>query len=89
MNAIQILTKVIDTLKYYMAEGIDLTLVPKAEQKKRIATCEACTDNFNSLTRQCSVCHCFMDVKTRLKFDPIESGLEQEKKITTCPDGKW
>jgi hypothetical protein len=41
---------------------------------KRLEICEAC-DNFTK-TRQCSLCHCFMDMKTRLEN-------------AYCPIRKW
>ena len=43
--------------------------------KERIAMCEAC-EKFFWPTRQCKICFCFMDIKTKMKNK-------------TCPAGKW
>ena len=51
---------------------------PRSEdelQKYRINICEQCP-LFRTNTRTCSMCGCFMDMKTKL--------LEAR-----CPDGKW
>jgi len=43
--------------------------------KSRLSMCEACP-SFTKLSRQCSLCGCYMDIKVKL--------LEAE-----CPAGKW
>ena len=43
--------------------------------KERITMCEAC-EKFFRPTRQCKICFCFMDLKTKMKNK-------------TCPAGKW
>mgnify|MGYP003626756429 FL=1 len=48
---------------------------PLLTPKQRITICEGC-DKFFSPTRQCKVCFCFMDIKTKIKSK-------------TCPKGKW
>ncbi len=44
------------------------------EQKIRISICRICPD-FNKVTEQCRVCHCFMKVKTRLEHASCKKGL--------------
>ena len=43
--------------------------------KERITMCEAC-EKFFRPTRQCKICFCFMDIKTKLGS-------------MKCPDDKW
>lgn len=43
--------------------------------KERIKVCEECP-NFKKLSRQCNMCNCFMDAKTKF----LHSG---------CPINKW
>ncbi len=43
--------------------------------QERIKMCEEC-EKFYHPTRQCKVCFCFMDIKTKMKNK-------------TCPKGKW
>jgi len=43
--------------------------------QERIKMCEEC-EKFFPPTRQCKVCFCFMDIKTKMKNK-------------TCPEGKW
>lgn len=43
--------------------------------KSRLTECEAC-DQFGRLARQCNLCGCFMDIKTKM--------LE-----ASCPAEKW
>lgn len=62
--------------------GIDTTKVPEAVANERLDTCQAC--EYFTATRQCSLCHCFMDVKARLVFDPVESAKALEEKRTVC-----
>jgi len=47
----------------------------KKEAVQRMKTCIQC-DKFRSLTKQCSVCNCFMPAKV------LVPGLN-------CPEGKW
>lgn len=43
--------------------------------EERIKVCETCTD-FRSMLRQCSICNCFMDLKTKFLR-------------SSCPIDKW
>ncbi len=43
--------------------------------EERIRMCESC-EYFKSGTRQCGICWCFMDIKTKMKNK-------------SCPKGKW
>lgn len=36
----------------------------KEEQTKRISICESC-EKFKKLSRQCGICGCFIDMKTK------------------------
>ena len=47
----------------------------KYTAKERIEMCESCED-FKPGTRQCGICWCFMDIKTKMKNK-------------SCPKGKW
>jgi len=47
----------------------------KYTAKERIKMCESC-EYFKSGTRQCGICWCFMDIKTKM-----------ENK--SCPKDKW
>jgi histidyl-tRNA synthetase len=47
----------------------------KEEMDRRISICESC-DHFIKITKQCSKCGCFMQLKTRLTN-------------ASCPIGKW
>ena len=50
---------------------------------ERIKICESC-DNF-TFTRQCDLCGCFMDAKTKCIFKLDENG----KSIDGCWINKW
>ena len=39
------------------------TRVPKEIKEYRLKVCLSC-DHFKHITRQCDICHCFMDAKT-------------------------
>ena len=47
----------------------------KYTAEKRIEICESCGD-FKLETRQCRICWCFMDIKTKMKNK-------------SCPKDKW
>ena len=47
----------------------------KYTAKERIEMCESCED-FKQKTRQCGICWCFMDIKTKIKHK-------------SCPKNKW
>lgn len=87
-----------EILSYYASEGIDLETVPKEESKNRMDICKACEiqqpdgtilQGLIRPTLNCRECGCFMVIKTKLLFDPIESGAKGEKTKTHCPLGKW
>lgn len=48
---------------------------PKLDKSERMDICKGC-DKFLSTTRRCSVCGCFMDVKTAIP-------------VFHCPIDKW
>ena len=58
----------------------DIIRIKKTNNKKytaeeRIEMCESCED-FRQKTRQCGICWCFMDIKTKIKHK-------------SCPKNKW
>ena len=59
----------------WLRDSTDYVKVPKEVSKKRYAICIQC-DSFESLTKQCRECACFMPLKTRMNLTP-------------CPKGKW
>lgn len=73
-----------------LAALADLTLVHthvgEEEKKRRLDICESCTF-FDSESRRCKVCKCFMDVKTgsETNFNPMKNRNE----VTHCPKGFW
>ena len=56
----------------------------KVEAQKRIQICENC-EFFWKFARNCMICGCFMDVKTKMPFELDENGLS----IEGCPEKKW
>lgn len=77
--------KIISTIDYYSSNGIDLTFVDKETSKNRLDICKSC-EFYNNLLGQCKKCGCFMPFKTKLMYDPIESGKIQNKELTKCAD---
>lgn len=70
--------------------GISSETVPDDVAHDRITICENCPSNkFARATRQCKQCKCFMDVKTRLVVDPVESALQAKTILTRCPLDHW
>lgn len=73
-----------------MAILADTTLVHERvepdEKERRLAICEPCSF-FDSESRRCKVCKCYVDAKTAAKtnFNPIAVRNE----ITHCPKGFW
>lgn len=53
--------KIIDAIKDEITGNAEY--VSKEEKKRRLSICEQCS-LFKHLTRRCSICGCFMDVKT-------------------------
>lgn len=56
----------------------------KIEAQRRIQICENC-EFFWKPARNCMLCGCFMDIKTKMEFKLDENGLS----IEGCPDKKW
>ena len=72
----------------YATGFADNTKVDEATEAMRVATCEGCP-HFFAVTRQCSVCLCFIDIKAYLMYDPVESQKKGVKTKTACPQGFW
>jgi hypothetical protein len=70
---------------FYKNEGFVTIFVDENISKERISLCESC-EKFNSFTRQCRLCSCFMDFKTKLEYDPFTSLGNLEKTKTICAD---
>lgn len=67
----------------------DITQVEKAVRDERLSACKGC-DRYNATTGQCRLCGCFMSIKTRLLYDPVETErVGGEKQKTVCPQGLW
>lgn len=64
------------------------TKVPDRVQQSRIKVCESC-EHFRPRLRQCAVCKCFMDTKTSMLYDPVESAAQMKTVQTKCPKSKW
>jgi len=60
--------------------------VDAAEKKRRLDICESCRF-FDTESRRCKACKCYMDVKSGSKtnFNPVAGRNE----ITHCPKGLW
>jgi len=56
--------------------------------KHRISLCESCI-LFKKSTRQCSVCDCFMDIKTKCIFKLDKEGHALMDSEPACPLKKW
>lgn len=69
--------------------GYDSTTVDEPTYESRMQTCRNCPQ-FGGLN-QCGVCGCFMNIKARLLFDPVETDKhpDKEKQLTKCPIGNW
>ena len=52
--------------------------------KKRIKICEEC-QYFWKPGRNCMLCGCFMDIKTKMDFEVDENGISQNG----CYEKKW
>lgn len=62
----------------------DALFVTDDVAQRRLRTCESCP-KLRVLSRQCRICNCFVDVKTKLKKipDPVGDG------IVKCPQNLW
>ena len=56
-------------------QHVPFLMVPKRVSTERYDTCLEC-EHFRHSLKQCKICNCFMQVKT--KFQDAE-----------CPDGRW
>jgi hypothetical protein len=56
----------------------------KAEAERRIKICESC-EYFWKPARNCMICGCFMDIKTKMYFDLDENGIS----VDGCFEGRW
>jgi hypothetical protein len=71
--------------------GIDTTEVQKDILDLRNSICSKCESLTTMLMmRKCRECGCFLGVKNRLIYDPVETARHGgEKQMTKCPLGKW
>jgi hypothetical protein len=69
-------------LWYYMNKSYRERM--KAEAKRRICICEHCPF-FWPYARNCMICGCLCDVKTKCEFDLDENGIS----IDGCPEKFW
>ena len=65
----------LDKLKTKAQDTIKAVFADEKTQQERIAICNSCPELNDSL-RQCKVCLCFVDAKTKLKS-------------SSCPVKKW
>jgi len=82
--------RILSTQKWLEDHGISSEKVPDEVQQERISICEDCpSSSFLNNTRQCGKCLCFMDVKSWLVFDPVESLKKGSQERVECPGGHW
>lgn len=56
----------------------------EAEAERRIKICESC-EFFYKPARNCMICGCFMDVKTKMELEVDDEGIS----IDGCLERKW
>jgi len=56
----------------------------KNDAEKRIKICESC-QFFYKPARNCMICYCYMDVKTKMFFALDENNISYDG----CPEHKW
>ena len=56
----------------------------KKEAKRRIEICESC-EHFYKPARNCDMCGCYMDIKTKMDFELDEDGISRDG----CLIKKW
>lgn len=61
--------------------------VDKEEKERRLGICEKCKPYFDTQSRRCKICKCFMDAKTGSKTNYNPKKIRNE--ITHCPMGYW
>lgn len=82
--------KTAESIAYLVANGIDTTRVTEQESDNRMSICKGCEHlEGNGTFCKCKICGCFMNVKTKLLYDPVVSVTNKEKSLTVCPKGKW
>jgi len=69
--------------QYFKENGLKLEYVAEVDKKIRVSICEGCPQ-FNHALRNCGICHCFMDFKASLKYDPVEGLAKGTKVLTKC-----
>jgi hypothetical protein len=75
---------VVERIKKELSELSGAEFVDDKTSEKRISVCENCPGNkFRYLSRQCKVCGCFMDVKTKIKKLPLTGT------VIECPENYW
>lgn len=81
--------QVLKALAQLALGGYDSTQVDEQVYNERMSTCRSCP-KFGGLN-QCGVCGCFMNIKARLMYDPVETDKhpDNEKQLTKCPLGNW
>lgn len=81
-----------DIQKSIVEDFIALTDAPKVSEEefeKRIALCESC-EHFDSETRRCKICTCFMDIKCTLEEYPfVFGGKDKKVKCSDSVNTKW
>lgn len=69
-------------IKYYLSKSYREK--HRHEAQRRIEICASC-QYFYKPSRNCMLCGCFMDVKTKMHFDLDKNG----KSIDGCLEKKW
>lgn len=69
-------------IKYYLYKPYREKI--KKDSQSRIQICENC-EFFWKFARNCMICGCFMDIKTKMPFDLDENGIS----VDGCPEKKW
>lgn len=67
---------------YYLCKSYRNTR--KEESNRRIKICESC-EFFYKFARNCMICGCLMDVKTKMTFELDDEGIS----IDGCKERKW
>ena len=66
--------------------AFEVKTIEKQEADRRLAICKAC-EKYNTAEDQCTICGCFMEIKTGMKVHRNISKTRNE--ITHCPEGRW
>jgi hypothetical protein len=78
--------KALDWILKQGAKALPIEKVDATTQKIRIAICRGC-ELYDPPRDKCTVCKCFMEIKTGAKthFNPEKLRTE----VTHCPKGRW